>query len=102
MSKVVRCMFTFYSSHFFVGLCITLSCVWLYSILGNNSIPILCWYKAITVAIFFYSVNKYKSKEFFYYQNLGISKQILWSVTLSIDAILFIALMVFTNNHYYA
>lgn len=96
--KTIRSLYTFYQSHFFVGVCISLSCLWMYSELGDHTIPILCWYKAITEAIFVYAVNKRKHKEFFYYQNLGLSKTFLWSITLSIDFLLFAFFMSLGNQ----
>ncbi|WP_199139748.1 hypothetical protein [Pedobacter sp. ASV12] len=93
MFKTIRSLYTFYLSHFFAGLLISLSCMYLYHALGNRAIPAICWYKVLTMAIFFYAVNIRKRKEFVYYQNLGISKKLLWSVTLGFDFLWFVALM---------
>ena len=94
MLKTIRSLYTFYLNHFFVGLLISLSAMYLYSLFGNPALPIICWYKAITMAIFFYAVSKRKKNEFVYYQNLGIGKKLLWGVTLGIDFLLFLLLMI--------
>lgn len=93
MRRLIRCLYTFYQSHFFVGLFISLSCMWMYHALGNHAIPFLCWFKGITQGIFVYAVNQRKRKEFFYYHNLGVSKTLLWGTTISIDLFLFVMLM---------
>ncbi|MEE1945557.1 hypothetical protein VRU48_10605 [Pedobacter sp. KR3-3] len=97
MLKTIRSLYTFYLSHFFAGLFISLSCMYLYHLFGNLAIPAICWYKAFTVGIFFYAVNTRKRREFVYYQNLGISKKLLWGVTLGIDFLLFVVLMALTK-----
>lgn len=93
MAKIIRSLYTFYLNHFFVGLLISLSSMYLYHLFGPKAIPLICWYKLSTVGIFFYAVNARKKREFIYYQNLGISKKLLWGVTLGIDFLLFVILM---------
>lgn len=97
MLKTIRSLYTFYLNHFFAGLLISISCMYLYRLFGNLAIPAICWYKASTIGIFFYAVNVRKRKEFVYYQNLGISKKLLWGVTLGIDFLIFIILMLITG-----
>ena len=46
------------------------------------------------MATIFWFINSYKSKEYYYYWNLGISKTILWTTTLLFDFALFIFLIV--------
>ena len=98
MLKLIRSLYTFYLSHFFIGACITLSCVWLYRSLGNEALALIIWFKIITICIFCYTVNSRKKHQFFYYQNLGISKGLLLGVTFTIDWLIFIASMVITNQ----
>jgi hypothetical protein len=49
----------------------------------------ILWLKIATNALTWYFINSSKAKEFFYYQNLGVSKRLLWSSTLSFDFSLF-------------
>ncbi len=70
----------------------------MYAALGNPALTILCWFKGITMGIFFYAINYSKKKEFYYYQNIGISRAELWLVTFSVDLLLFSLLMGVTNQ----
>jgi hypothetical protein len=48
------------------------------------------------LAITAYFINSYKKKEFFYFRNLGISRTLLWSFTLTLDMLLYITLLTLT------
>jgi len=56
----------------------------------------LFWFKVATLGLIFYFVNSYKSKHYYYYQNLGLSKAMLWGVALGFDLFLFLFLCVFS------
>ena len=64
--------------------------VWKY---GFSAFFGLFWLKIVTLGLTYYFINNYKSKEYYYYQNLGLSKVFLWAVTLSFDFSLFIFLI---------
>jgi type III secretory pathway component EscU len=64
---------------------------------GLSILNILLWFKIITLGILFYYINNRKKNEFYYYKNLGLTKQILWTLTLLFDILLFVFLMVLTN-----
>jgi hypothetical protein len=49
----------------------------------------ILWLKIATNALVWYFINSFKAKEFFYYQNLGVSKRLLWGSALSFDFNLF-------------
>ncbi len=49
------------------------------------------WFRAVVMAIIFYFINDYKQKEFYYYQNLGVSKSFLWTAAFSLDTLLFLS-----------
>ena len=73
------------------GCCISI--FWKY---GFSTFFALFWLKASTLALTYYYINSYKYKEYYYYQNLGISKTLLWAVTLIFDFTLFIFLIIET------
>lgn len=50
----------------------------------------------MTMALIYYFININKKKEYYYYQNLGISKTLLWAASLTFDFILFIFLLILT------
>lgn len=98
MSKILRSLYTFYLNHFFVGLAISLCCYKIYAIYGPKTIFALFWFKAATIGVVFYAVSQRKQKEFYYYQNLGISKKLLWTSTLGIDFLLFVSLLTLAHQ----
>jgi hypothetical protein len=59
---------------------------------------ILFWLKAATLGITFIYKNGYKANEYYYYQNLGVSKTLLWSVSIIFDFSLFILLIFITSK----
>lgn len=90
MMKKIRLLLTFYRGFGFVALffsCISASILFEK---GFSAFNIVFWFKIITTTIIVYNVSTNRRNEFFYYQNLGLSKTILWSVTLSFDFIIFI------------
>jgi hypothetical protein len=97
--KKIRLLFTFYKSFFVPSFLITLSCAALLFNLELSAFVYLFWFKVFTSAIFFWSVNTYKKKQYFYYQNLGLSKSKLWSFTLTLD---FLLLIVFFSSSIYS
>ena len=94
--KTLRLISTFYKSYFIASSTTTIICI---ALLYKNDISIitfLIWFKFITFGLIAYYINSYKKKEFYYYQNLGLSKLFLWISTIIIDVLLFIIVMTFT------
>lgn len=92
--KTLRLLLTFYLSFFNATFIITLVCAFLFLRLGLGALQILICFKIITLGLVVMYINDYKRKDFFYYQNLGISKSFLWTYTLTFDFILFILLLI--------
>lgn len=63
---------------------------------GISTLTILIWFKIISLALIYYFINIYKRQEFYYYQNLGVSKSFLWISTLLFDSFMFILLLILT------
>jgi len=95
--RKIQLVLLFYKSYFLPSFLITLSCINLTFIYGLSILNILLWFKIITLGILFYYINNRKKNEFYYYKNLGLTKQILWTLTLLFDILLFVFLMVLTN-----
>ncbi len=92
--KTIQLLWTFYKSFLFVSLLVTGFClqlIWKYDfrIFGNT-----LWLKLATLALIWFFINEFRSKEYYYYQNLGISKTLLWSATILFDLAIFIFLVV--------
>lgn len=62
--------------------------------MGLNFFGLLFWFKIATLGLIFYFINNYKNKEYYYYQNLGISKMFLWAIILIFDFLLFLTLII--------
>jgi len=92
--KTIRLIFTFYKSFLLASLLITGACGVLFAEYGMGVFKVLFWLKTTTLAITFYFINTYKAKEYYYYQNLGISRVLLWSTTLIFDFMLFVLMVV--------
>jgi hypothetical protein len=89
----LQLLYTFYKNFIFISAVITGGCTYLFWKWGANIIAVLCWLKVITMVLTFLFVNSYKKKEYYYYQNLGVSKKVLWIYTISFDIALFIFLL---------
>lgn len=94
LSKVVRLVWTFYRGFMPVSLIITGSCIWIFWRGGYSVFAVLFWYKVITTALIYCFINSYKKREYYYYQNLGLSKRKLWALSLAFDFSLFILLII--------
>src|SRR5690242_16076421 len=94
--RTIRLLWTFYTSFVIVSLIITAICLSIFWKYGVSTFFALFWFKLATLAITFYFINSYKAKEYYYYQNLGISKVLLWSATLSFDFAFFLSLLIQT------
>ncbi len=91
MKIAIRSLFTFYSSFCVFSLLIDIFCLAIIVRTNFNLFPLMFWFRAVVMAIIFYFINDYKTKEFYYYQNLGVSKNFLWTATFSLDTILFLS-----------
>jgi len=92
--KTIKLISTFYRSFMALSFLITATCLVLFWKYGFGVFSTLFWFKIGTLGLTFYFINNYKNKEYYYYQNLGVSKVLLWSATLSFDFALFIFLII--------
>lgn len=92
--KTIKLILTFYKSFFLANFIITLGCLRPFWLFGFQSFMAIFWFKTGTLVIIYHFIKTYKNKEFYYYQNLGISKFFLWSATLTFDFTLFIFLII--------
>ncbi len=92
--KTIRLSWTFYKNFMLLSAVITAFCLrsfWMYGFAGFFGI---FWSKVFTLGVTYYFVNNNKKNEYHYYQNLGISKTVLWVVTLFFDIVLFLLLLI--------
>ncbi|MET0394241.1 MAG: hypothetical protein ABW019_13935 [Chitinophagaceae bacterium] len=96
--KTIRLTWTFYKSFLFFSLVITTCCLSIFWKYGFSVFFMLFWLKLITLGLTYYFINQYKSREYYYYRNLGVSKSLLWAVTLLFDFALFIFALIQVNR----
>ena len=96
--KTIPLIWSFYKSFLLLSLVITTCCLSIFWKYGFSAFIVLFWLKIITLGLTYYFINSYKNKEYYYYQNLGVSKVLLWTVTLTFDFALFIFLIIQTYH----
>lgn len=92
--KTARLIWTFYRSFVLASVVITICCIKLLWDYDFIIFGLLFWFKVATLGLVFYFINSYKSNHYYYYQNLGVSRIVLWATTLGFDLFLFIFLTV--------
>lgn len=65
---------------------------------GFSSFFGIFWSKILTMGITYYLIDSTKKNEYYYYRNLGVSKSLLWIASLSFDFVLFLFLLMLTNQ----
>ena len=76
-----------------MSLFITICCAILFWEYHFTIFAILFWLKAATLGIGLIYINSYKKNEYYYYQNLGVSKTLLWSGSILFDFSTFLLLI---------
>jgi hypothetical protein len=94
--KIIKFILTFYRNYFIATTAITICCIWIFHKNGISSFFPLFWFKIVTLGLIYFFIKKYKEKEIYYYQNLGVSQIILWSSTVTFDLVLFIVSLIIT------
>jgi len=92
MVKRFKAYCAFYRNFFFVSFLITVVCLFILLRSEFSLMPALFWFKMATMAVVYYVTHINKQREFFYYQNIGISGIFLWVSTLATDMFLFLFL----------
>lgn len=96
--KTIRLIGSFYQSFLLASIIITICCLSIFWSNGFKSFIAIFWFKIITLVITYYFVNSYSSKRYYYYFNLGISKAMLWTVSLIFDVTMFLILIILMNK----
>jgi len=100
MKTKINLFFTFYKSFCFASILISVICAYFLIMYGASAYSVLFWFKILTSAVIFLYIREYKSKEFYFYKNLGISKKALWIFSFLFDFTLyFIVVIIALNLH---
>lgn len=97
--KLIRLIGTFYQGFLLFSILMTTCCMIPLWKFGIRVFAVIFWLKLMTLGLTVFFINDYKRKEFVYYQNLGISKIVLWTVTLLFDFTLFLFLLNLVYNY---
>jgi hypothetical protein len=100
MRKKTNLFFTFYKSFCFVSVLISIVCAYFLIKYGASAYSVLFWFKIITSALIFYYIREYKSKEFYFYKNLGISKKALFIFSFLFDFTVYFIVVIIALNLY--
>lgn len=90
--KKLEIIFSFYRNFIVISFLISVWCLYMYFKYGVSILSTILWFKIATLTLIYFFTNEYKAKEYFYYQNLGFSKLVLWITTLLFDFSLMILL----------
>ena len=98
--RLVRSLFSFYLGFLPAGWSLTLICLFTFHIFypsyGWSTFIYLFWFKITTLGLTWSMMDRYKKHVYYYYFNLGLSKTLLWTVTLGLDFGLYIFLFIIT------
>jgi hypothetical protein len=90
MNNKIRLLATFYRSVCLAALFFSAIGIFILIEKGFSAFNVVFWFKIITTGLIVYNKTTNRGNEFFYYQNLGLSKTMLWTFTLGFDFLLFI------------
>jgi hypothetical protein len=93
--KTLRLVLLFYKYFAFFSLLITGISVWLVNTNGWAAFSAVFWMKITTTGLIFWVVSGIKEKEFYYFQNLGLSRMRLWLYALGLDLGIFVLIFYF-------
>lgn len=96
MMKKIHLLWAFYLN--FAAALLVVNGVSLYTFykVGMNSLTIILCLKVLSAGAIVIYISSYKKKDFYYYQNRGLSRSFLWKYTLSADMISLILLLFLT------
>jgi hypothetical protein len=95
MTRSIRLIVTFYNTYNIPSILISLLSAAILMKSGLSFFVVVFWFKLISMAFIITFINSYRKKEYFYYQNLGLSKMALWAGSLVFDFVLFLVLLIF-------
>jgi hypothetical protein len=98
MKTKIKPYLAFYQSFCFTSILISLLCGFLLFGGGSAFYFSLFLFKIITSGLIFFYMREYKSKEFYFYKNLGISQKALWIFSAIIDFAIFFLIIILVWN----
>ena len=90
-------MLTYYGSIAPFNGAISLLCAYFFWKWGVSALTLLLGFKIITFSLSLYLIREFRPKRFYYYMNLGISRNSLWGFSAAVDFTLFVLLMIIAS-----
>ncbi|AFL96284.1 hypothetical protein Q787_00265 [Ornithobacterium rhinotracheale H06-030791] len=87
----------YYRGFWILSFIITLWCMYMIYTYGLSAVSNAFWVKVISLGLIFLYQREYKSRNMYYYLNLGVSKSFIWSSIVSLEFIVFISLTIIIN-----
>lgn len=98
MLRTIRTALTFYKTILPSSVIISGVSLFVAERTDFNLFMMAFWAKIIITALVCLAVSEYKRQEFYYYQNLGISRKMLWTIIGSLDIFIFLLLAFLVYN----
>jgi hypothetical protein len=97
LSKKISLFITFYRNYFIASTLISVCCISILVKYGLSAFGVtFFWFKILSYLPIYMLVNELQSGKYYYYLNLGVSKLLLWIVTLLMDISIFIFSLIYT------
>lgn len=89
LKRNIRILVAFYSYFWIPSVVINLLFAMAYLRDGYQALISAFWIKLVLNAVTVYAIHTFKSKEFYYYRNLGFTNTTLWTSAFIADFVLF-------------
>jgi hypothetical protein len=95
LSKKISLSITFYRNYFIASTIISICSISALFKYGLNTFGIIFWFKILSYVPIYMLVNELQSRKYYYYLNLGVSKLLLWIITLLMDISIFFFVLIY-------
>jgi len=89
----------FYKSVCQVTLSISVLCLWVFAAHGPASLKAILWFKVITFGVVVFHVENTRKQAFWYFYNLGLTREMLWIGVVFIDFSIFFGLLTLWHQY---
>ena len=96
MIKKLHLLWAFYKNLAFVLFVVNCVSWFLFFKIGMHSLTVILYFKVISSGCMVSYISSYKKSEFYYYQNMGLSRIFLWKYTLCADFVFLVLLLLLT------
>ena len=91
--KKLRLFFTFYLNFAIPSIILSMAAATFVFLFGLAALALSWYFKSITLAIISFYINNHHKRDYYYYQNLGVSKTFLWISSTTADIALYLLLI---------